>query len=128
VIVALNGNPIRNNADLVSTVSDNPVGSKATLLVVRKGQEKEFRVTIGDRMNVFANDSRVGKKSPEQATVRKEPTNYKLGFLFKALTEADKEELNFKQAGGVLITEVDPASLADDIDLKANDVIVEINR
>jgi serine protease Do len=127
VIVALNGEVINSNADLIAKVSDSPVGSQATLKVVRDGKTRQLPITIGDRAKVWEGDPRVATVlSPEPQ--RSHTSGAKFGFSFRKLTDADREELGFDQEGGVLITQVDPASFADDAGLRENDIIVEVNR
>jgi S1-C subfamily serine protease len=50
------------------------------------------------------------------------------GISVSNLTSSQREQLEFTESGGVLVTKVDPASFADDIGILQNDVILAINR
>src|SRR5579871_474307 len=54
IIIAMAGKPVKNGEDLVSRVSDTPIGSSVTLTVDRDGKTMDFRVTIMDRSEVWA--------------------------------------------------------------------------
>ncbi|HYZ84695.1 MAG TPA: trypsin-like peptidase domain-containing protein, partial [Bryobacteraceae bacterium] len=54
VIVAFNGEPIRDGDDLVNRVSQAPIGSTQKLTVDRGGKKMDFNVTIGDREKQLA--------------------------------------------------------------------------
>ncbi len=125
VIIAMNGKPIKASDDLVNAISDSKVGSRITLTVIRDGEKKEIPVTVGDRARIWA--SRLGS-TPLEELGRGEATEAKFGISVQNLTPAHKEELNFDQEGGVLVTQVEPGSFADDLGMRANDIIVEINR
>lgn len=127
IIVGMNGKTIQKGDDLVNEVSESPVGSEAVLDVLRDGKKREVRVTIGDRVKVWARDPRVAR-GPSGEPAEGESTEAKFGLFVRNLGEADREELGFTGRGGVLITRVDPASFADDIGLRANDIIMSINR
>lgn len=49
VIVAWNGQKVRDSRDLALSVARTEVGSKATVAVVRDGQRLELAVTVGER-------------------------------------------------------------------------------
>ena len=44
------------------------------------------------------------------------------------MSSSEREQLGYEESGGVVVTQVQQGSFADDIGLRANDVIVAINR
>jgi len=126
IIIAYNGQPIRDGDDLVNRVANTPVGSQATVTVLRNGKKLDFKVTIGERTEVFPRLAarRVRPEGPGIET----GTQAKFGMSIKNLTDSDRERLGYQGRGGVLITEVEPGSFAEDIGLLARDIITAINR
>jgi serine protease Do len=49
VIVEWNGRKIENSTDLALAVARTKIGSKAGVVVIRKGQERRLDVTVGQR-------------------------------------------------------------------------------
>jgi serine protease Do len=127
VIVSMNGKPIKSNNDLISMAAGSPIGSSATLGVIREGKKMDVRVTIGDRTEVWRNDPRVvGERAEEPA--RSGGTQARFGMSVQYLGQAERQALGSDEKGGVKVTRVEPGSFADDIGLEPNDVITSINR
>jgi serine protease Do len=130
VIVALSGKPIKDGEDLVARVAELPVGTEVTLTVDRAGKKTDFKLTIADREEVFANDPRFSRnRRPGQEQRPAEgATQAKFGVSIRALSEAEKEPLPTEGRQGVLVTRVEPDSFAEEIGLMERDVIASINR
>ena len=128
VIVGFNGRPVKDGDDLVNRVSATPVGSQATVDVLRAGQRTEFKLTIGERTQVWAEDPRFSRFRQPQGGGDQGSTQVRFGLQVQNLTPAWRDRRGFKEPGGVLIAAVDPGSFADDIGLQPNDVITAINR
>src|SRR5579863_490659 len=54
IILGLNGQPIKDGDDMVGHVADIPIGTQVTLNCDRDGKKMDFKVTIQDRMLIFA--------------------------------------------------------------------------
>jgi len=129
IITAMNGKPIKDGEDLVSRVSDTPIGTAVNLSVDRDGKKMEFKVTIMDRADVF-------KDRPEFAEYRQENAEqpkaadapYKFGMKLHALTDAERSAMGLEVKGGLIVRSVDSGSFAEDIGLFEKDVILSINR
>jgi len=128
VIVGFNGKPIKDGDDLVNRVSATPVGSQADVEVLRGGKRTDFKLTIGERTEVWADDPRFSRFHQPQAGGEEGSTKVRFGLQIQNLTKAWRDRRGFTESGGVLITGVDPGSFADDIGLQPNDVITAINR
>jgi serine protease Do len=127
IIVAINGKPVKDGADLVSRISDTPVGSQVKITVLREKKRQDFMVTIGDRQEVVSSSlgvDRHGESAPGHAEV----APAKLGVSIENLSPARRESMGFKDKGGVLVAEVKPGSFAEDIGIAENDIITSINR
>lgn len=125
IIIALDGKPIMRGQDLMDRVADASVGENMKITVLRNGKKEDFNVIIGDRNKVFA--SQFGGGRTEQSE-QGEGTQAKFGISVKNLNNTLRESLGYKGPAGVVVTEVEPGSFAEDIGLQANDIITNINR
>lgn len=122
VITAVNGQPVKSGNDLVNPISLAPIGSKVKINYVRDRAQKETMATVEDRTRVFPNAAgRMGEQPGEQA-----PPEF--GLHVKELTPERARQLGMDGSKGVLVSEVDPASFADDLGFGRGDVIAEVNR
>ncbi len=128
IIVAYNGKPVTDGDDLVNRVSATPVGTEAAVTVLRDHKKLDFKVKIGERTEVWANDPRFRRFRREEPGAGESATQVKFGLGIQNLTAGSRDRMNFKEQGGVLITEVTPGSFADDIGLQPRDIIMAINR
>lgn len=119
VIISYEGATIDDAVTLQRLVTRSTVGSQTTVKVVRDGQEKDLRITIGEL-----------PENPQIAKVDSSSTEQPLAGL--AVQELDREtaqELGIKgKLQGVLVTDVEPDSEAERAGLMPGDVIREINR
>jgi serine protease Do len=125
IIVALDGKPVTRGQDLMDHVADASVGETMKIAVMRNGKKEDFSVTIGDREKVFANT--FGAQRSESSEPG-EGTQAKFGIFIQDLNASLRQNLNYNGPAGVLITQVEGGSFADDIGLLQNDIIVQINR
>lgn len=122
VITAVNGQAVKSGNDLVNPISLAPIGSKVKLDYVRDRTQKETTATVEDRTRVFPNTAgRMGEQPGESA-----PPEF--GLHVKELTPERARQLGMEGLKGVLVSEVDPASFADDLGFGRGDVIAEVNR
>ncbi|MEO8657175.1 MAG: Do family serine endopeptidase [Bryobacteraceae bacterium] len=127
VLLALNGKPVKDGEDLVTKVSDLPVGTEVTVTLDRDGKKIEKTVTIGDRSQVHRNNPRLRDFNEEEEETKPETQTSRFGIGIRTLTDGDKETLNFDEKG-VLVTSVEDESFADSIGVKEKDILVSINR
>jgi serine protease Do len=125
IIVALNGKPVARGQDLMESVADASIGETMKITVLRNGKKEDFSVVIGDRNKVFA--AQFGGTRNEESG-QGEGTQAKFGISIKNLNNALRESLAYKGPAGVVVTEVESGSFAEDIGLQANDIITNINR
>ena len=121
VITSVNGQPVRNGNDLVNPIAQAPIGSKVKLTYIRDRAQKEATATVEDRTRVFPNTAgRMGDKPGEAA-----PAEF--GLHVEELTPDRGHRIGMEGQKGVLVTEVDPASFADDLNFGRGDVITLVN-
>jgi serine protease Do len=124
IITALDGKPITRWEELMDHVADAAVGQPMRVTVLRNGKTEDFKVVIGDRSKVLeARDAAGGEQSEEG-----EGTPAKFGIYIQNLNDSLRQNLGYKGPAGVLVTQVEPGSFAEEIGLAPNDIITEVNR
>ncbi|HWE05571.1 MAG TPA: Do family serine endopeptidase [Rhizomicrobium sp.] len=130
IILALNGQNVKDGDDLVARVADMPVGSQATLTVNRDGKKMDLKLTILDRTKVFSDDPRVvgenGLPSGGGGGDKPEASQVRFGISIRPASDEEKDTTPDKK--GVTVTRVEPGSFAEDIGMMEHDVIIAINR
>jgi serine protease Do len=122
VITSVNGQAVKNGNDLVNPIATAPIGSKIKLAYMRDRQQRETTATVEDRTRVFPNQvGRTGDQPGEAA-----PAEF--GLRVDELTAERARKVGLEGQKGVLVTDVEPASFADDTGFGRGDVIAEINR
>jgi serine protease Do len=122
VITSVNGNPVKSGNDLVNPIAQAPIGSKVKLTYVRERAQKETTAVVEDRTRVFP--TQAGRLNDQQG----ESAPAEFGLRVDSLTPERASRVGMDGQRGVLVTEVDPASFADDLGFARGDVIAEINR
>lgn len=122
VVTSVNGHPVKTGNDLVNPIADAPIGSKVKLTYIRDRAQKEATVEVGDRTRVFPNTA--GRMTGEQAP---DAGPAEFGLHVDELTPDRGRRVGVEGQKGVVVTEVDPASFAEDLGFGRGDVITEIN-
>jgi len=117
VIVSYDGEEIEDQHELSRRAAATPPGKQVVIGLIRDGKEMEVKVKVGE----FPEDEEVayGKK-PE--------VGKKLGLTVQNLTEDLRRHFDIEEREGVLISDVEPGSPADEAGLKRGDLILEVNR
>jgi serine protease Do len=125
IITAINGKPVRDGSDLVNNVVATPVGETVNLTALRAGKKENFKVVVGNLAQIFPDRfGTAGDREP----AKPESTTVSFGMSIQNLSSQWRESNGLKENGGVKIAEVEPSSFAEDIGLRANDVLTSINR
>ena len=131
VILSLNGKPVRDGNDLVSRISEMPIGAEAVLEIDRGGKRITKKVVIEERDKVFKEDleglgGRRDMVDPDADKAGESSARFGIGI--RPLTEERRKALGFAQEGGVEVTVVEEDSFAEEIGMRTGDIIVSINR
>jgi serine protease Do len=122
VIISVNGSAVRNGNDLVSPITQTPIGRAVTVQYVRNRQSNEVSVIVADRDKLFPETAEDSSQQPNQ---QQEPGQF--GLHVEQLTPDLSSKLGIGKLTGVVVTEVEPATFAEDIGFKRGDVVVEVN-
>jgi serine protease Do len=122
VITAVNGQAVKTGNDLVNPIAQATIGSKVKLSYVRDHAQKETTATVEDRTHVFPTTAGRMNDQPDEAA----PSEF--GLHVDNLTKERAQRYGLEGLKGVIVTDVDPASFAqDDLGFGRGDVISEIN-
>jgi serine protease Do len=121
VITGIDGKPVKNGNELVNPIATAPIGSKVKIDYYRDKQQRSTSAVVEDRTRVFPNaEGHVSDKPGEPA-----PSEF--GLHVESLTPERAQKVGVEGVKGVVVTEVEPASFAEDIGFGPGDVIAEVN-
>lgn len=145
VIIAFDGDRVRDDDDLIDLVADTGPGDEVVLTILRDNDEQEITVEIGQRPRSrrwYGGNSRVyvpstprAPKAPRSPFLTK-PYSYSFGFFdaeqpFMGVSLIDISERTARSLGaddhGVLIDDVVEDSPAEKAGLEPGDLIVAID-
>src|ERR1700694_3861168 len=122
VITTVNGQAVKTGNDLVNPIAQAPIGSKVKLTYIRDRSQKEANATLEDGSRVFPNTAgHLNGDQPGETA----PTEF--GLHVEELTPDRGHRVGMEGQKGVLVTETDPASFADDLGFSRGDVISTVN-
>jgi serine protease Do len=121
VITSVNGKPVHNGNDLVNPIAATPVGNSIRVTYMREKKEHEASLTVADRTKIFPERAANGGNNDNG------PTPVEFGLRVEDLGTERARRAGFENIKGALVTQVDPASFAEDIGFVRGDVITEIN-
>src|SRR5262245_38904954 len=119
VIVEFEGRPVDDVQKFRLKVADMPIGQKVNLVVLRDGKRVPLTLTLGPRPgDAQLADSDGGSDVPASERLA--------GIRVRELTSSERSA--GEGEGGVVITDVENGSAAEEAGLEVNDVVEEVNR
>ncbi|MEQ9695749.1 Do family serine endopeptidase [Shimia sp. SDUM112013] len=123
VITTFDGKQVEDVRGLVRQVGNTDVGKTVRIVVLRDGETKNIKVTLGRRETAEGNGATPAPEQPE--TVEKEI----LGLTVTPLTDDMRSELGVAEGTeGLVVTNVDESSKAFEKGLRAGDVLTEASQ
>jgi serine protease Do len=122
VITEVNSQPVHSGADLVNPIAQTPIGQSVQVRYVRNKQAKDVTITVADRTKIFPQSA---QEDAEQPGENEEPVQF--GLHVEELTPDMAHKLGMGSLEGAVVSEVEPATFAEDVGFARGDVIVEIN-
>ncbi|MFL6247538.1 MAG: Do family serine endopeptidase [Thermoanaerobaculia bacterium] len=120
VVIEVNGKPIRNNRELIDTISYLPVGSEVQLTIIRNGKRQVVTAKTEERPPD-------GDTEEEETTSPAEPVRDKLGLSVQELSSELRRQYGIAEdVRGVVVTYVKNVSPAGEANLSEGDVISEV--
>ncbi|OFZ17343.1 MAG: hypothetical protein A2X86_02495 [Bdellovibrionales bacterium GWA2_49_15] len=117
VLIAIDGRPIDDVGTFRNSVSAMKPGDFKEIVVIRNGKEEKIKVKIG--------------KLPEKKASPAKPISsfYETyGFRVQTLDKNTAKDLGITFEEGVVVTDVDPSSIAAMAGIQRGDLILEVNR
>jgi serine protease Do len=139
VIVAVNGQPVTPDQSLAYLVSQQPVGSRVPITLLREGQRRTVTVQVGERpseeelarQNGVTDDANpMQSPTEQQQSTSQRSARESLGLTVQTLTPdiARQLRLNDVNLKGVVVTAVNPNSDAASKGVQVGDIILSINQ
>jgi len=122
VITQVNGQAVHTGADLVNPIAQTPIGQSVKVQYVRNKQAKDVTITVADRTKIFPQSAQDYDEAPDHM---EEPAQF--GLHVEELTPEMAHKLGMGSIEGAVVSEVEPATFAEDVGFARGDVIVEIN-
>lgn len=123
VITKFDGKEVSSMRGLPRMVSQTPIGKQVDVEVLRKGEKKAFKLTIGRlQEDVDADDA--SKKGEPKGAPSQGPAL--MGMKLAPMTDELRQKYGFdKKAKGLVVTEVEAGSQAARKGIKVGEAIVE---
>lgn len=123
LIIEFNDEPVIDGVHLKNLVAAVKPGETVKVKVIRNGEEKEYKVKLGERTE----EAKAELTGEEIAPAREEEW---LGITVQELTDELAQQLGYEGQKGVLVSEVDPDGPAAKVEdpPKRGDLIQEIER
>lgn len=118
VILEFDGKPVRESSELPLLASQAGVGRAVPVLVLRDGKRQNMKVTLGEM------------PSQEQLATNGEggdAAGPSIGVTVSDITPELKERFDLKEKAGVVITQVEPGSPAEEAELRAGDLVIKLD-
>ncbi|HEY6170186.1 MAG TPA: PDZ domain-containing protein, partial [Verrucomicrobiae bacterium] len=122
VIVAVDGAPVATLQELRNEIGGKKVGSEVSLEVVRDGRKVKVKVRPGELPEDQLAISRLPRREPAKETA----TSF--GLKVQALTPQLAKQFGVEMTTGVIVTEVESGSVAEERGLQPGEVITSVNR
>ncbi|HYI07887.1 MAG TPA: Do family serine endopeptidase [Thermoanaerobaculia bacterium] len=120
VIVQIDGKPIRNNRELIDTISYLPVGTEVKITLIRNGKSQTVTAKTATRPVD-------GEEAEEEETAAAAPVRDRLGLSVSNITtELRRIHSLPDDARGVVVTDVKNVSPAGEAGINEGDVISEV--
>jgi len=116
VVIEVDGVKVKSTQDVVREVLKKKVGQKVNFVVLREGKRTQVSVTTAQM------PEKIGERGPAK------PAREWFGLRVSNVTPDIAKQLGLAKTEGVVITGVEPNSVALGAGLKAGDIILEVNR
>ncbi len=117
VVIEVNGTRIKDSHQLLIVIASFHVGERVNIKILRDSQEKTFQVTVAER------------KDKSEVAVEKGAWKEGSGMTVQDITPQIAQQLGIPaKTKGVIVTDVEEGSPADDVGIQPRDMIVQINK
>ncbi len=122
IVLKFDGLEVTAMRQLPKLVAQTPIDKEVEVVVLRKGERKTFKVKIG---RLEESDPEGGDKAPKPA--EKPRKQSMLGLSLASMSDELRSRYDIDSSvSGVVVTGVEPDSLAEEKEVHVGDVIVEV--
>lgn len=126
IVTSFAGEKVHNSRDLQAVVQRLPFGSKHAMEYVRDGKNATAQVTVRPMPTDMVKQASL--QSGEEEAPAKAPATRFGGIEVSDLTAEVAKQLNLEGQKGVVITEVEPGSVANEAGLETGNLIVRVGQ
>ena len=131
VILSIEGKTINSTDELVTMISESPIGKKLRLDYLRDGKRLNADVEVGDRDKIVAQIEGPPPNSRGAAETPSEGSSGILGLTVKGLTREQAQELadqlHLESGQGILVANLQGGGFASELGVQRGDFILSIN-
>lgn len=115
IIKEINGKAVKDTHELLLSIAALRVGERINIKAVRDGKEMSFQVVVSER------------KDGKEGVITEGAGGY-FGIQAQEISREMAKQLGIAKGSGVIVTEVDEGSPADNVGIQPQDVIMQVNR
>ena len=116
VVIEVNGTRIKDSHQLLIIIASFHVGEKVNIKILRDSQEKTFQVTVAER------------KDKVEVVVEKGGWKEGFGMTVQDITPQIAQQMDIPRTKGVIVTDVEGGSPADEVGIRPRDIILQVNK
>ena len=117
VILEFDGKPVRESSELPLLASAAGIGRAVPVLVLREGKRVTLKVTLGE---MPSQDALASAEADDK-------NGGTLGLTVGDISPQLRERFDLKDTSGVVITQIEPGSAADEAELRPGDLLTKLN-
>jgi len=125
IVIEYRGERVKDDSDLVRRVASTPVGTAVPVKIFRDGKEMMVSVVVGRRPGNSGSIITPGASATGSDLALR---TQNIGIRFETMTPKKAAEKDLSSSRGILVVRVEPGSIAEDAELKQDDLIETINR
>jgi serine protease Do len=115
IVTEINGKSIKDTHDLLLIIAAMHVGEQVSIKALRDGKEMMFQVVVAER------------KDKSDMASAKESKGY-FGIAAQEITAEISRQLGIPRDAGVIVTDVENGSPADEVGIQPQDIISQVNK
>lgn len=129
VIIAVNGEEVKDSRDLTQRVGGLLAGSRNSFKIIREGKEQVIQVTVRERDDKTLSAQQLDPKRANMTPPKPGPGDVKVhGGSVRTLTTVEAPKFDLETPGsGLMVITVEPRGPLARVDVRPGDVILSVN-